>query len=119
MGFTERASCRPYKNCYKNKMAGGKSRTAKNKRITKRSATKRSATKRSSTKRSESGNVNPSRKHIHHPAFVYHSEHTTYTSHPNDKKAYGKRTVVDVKKSSREITYPAYGSLFAKLSIYW
>jgi len=114
MGFTERASCRPYKNCYKNKMAGGKSRTAKNKRVTKRSDTKRSDTKRSDTKRStskckESGCVNPSPKHINHPTFIYHSEHTSYTSHPEDKTPYGKRTVVNVKNGVGEKSLEVLG----------
>jgi hypothetical protein len=107
MGFTERASCRPYKNCYKNKMIGGKSRNAKTKRGTtarkttsRKTASKKSATRKSAqqkTSKHESGNIKPSSRHINKPSFVYHSEHTSYTSHPDGKTPYGKRTIVNIK----------------------
>lgn len=92
MGFTEKASCRPYKNCYKK---GGKSKTVKN---GKKGRSSRSRSRRSSrSSPSASGNVNPSKEHAHKPEFVYHSEHTTFTSHPETGTPYGKRTVVNVE----------------------
>ena len=83
MGFTEKASCRPYKNCYK----GGSSKGS-------RSSRKKSKTLKN---KSASGNVNPNKDHAHKPEFVYHSEHTTFTSHPETGTPYGKRTVVNVE----------------------
>lgn len=91
MGFTEKASCRPYKNCYPRKMVGGKkSKTLKNKGS-------RSSRSRSRSRSRTSGNVNPAKEHAHKPEFVYHSEHTTFTSHPETGTPYGKRTVVNVE----------------------
>jgi hypothetical protein len=104
MGFTERASCRPYKNCYKSKrMNGGKSaRTLKSK--SKPKSKSKSSTKRKTMKKSEndSGNVSPSKKHMNVPAFIYHSEHVSYTSHPDKNTPYGKRTVVNIKNGAGE-----------------
>ena len=70
MGFTEKASCRPYKNCYK----GGASSKKQ---------------KKSSSTRAHTHKVN-------HPKFFYTSEHTSMTSHPMAGEPYGKRTVVTV-----------------------
>jgi hypothetical protein len=89
MGFTEKASCRPYKNCYKK---GGKSKTVKNAK-----GRSRSSRRSSHSRNSRSGNVNPAKEHAHKPEFVYHSEHTTFTSHPETGTPYGKRTVVNVE----------------------
>ena len=97
MGFTERASCRPYKNCYKNKMGGSR----KTRRQTKSAKTKSAKTKSAKTKK-ESGNISPSKKHMNVPAFVFHSEHVSYTSHPNKNTPFGKRTVVDIKNGVGE-----------------
>jgi hypothetical protein len=93
MGFTEKASCRPYKNCYKNKMVGAK-----------KTRSSKSASKRHTLKshKKESGNISPSKKHTNVPAFVYHSEHTTFTSHPNKNTPFGKRTVVDIRNNKGE-----------------
>jgi len=92
MGFTEKASCRPYKNCYKSKMGGA--------RKTRRSTKSKSKTHKAS--KSESGNISPSKKHINAPAFVFHSEHVTYTSHPNKNTPHGKRTVVNIENGVGE-----------------
>lgn len=100
MGFTEKASCRPYKNCYPRKMVGGKkSKTLKNKGVTARSRSRSSRSRSSRTSRSSrsSGNVNPAKADAHNPEFAYHSEHTTFTSHPETGTPYGKRTVVNVQ----------------------
>jgi len=93
MGFTERASCRPYKNCYKktvrkNKMVGGKTRKTK--------TPKSKSSKTLKSKSVKSGVVSPSSKHVNHPSFIYHSEHMTYTSHPHKNSPYGKRTIVNI-----------------------
>jgi hypothetical protein len=90
MGFTERASCRPYKNCYKKstisrKMAGSSRRS-----------TRKSSTKKRSTRKRSSGVVSPSIKHVNHPTFIYHSEHTSYTSHPQKNSPHGKRSIVNI-----------------------
>lgn len=85
MGFTEKASCRPYKNCYKSKMGGA-------------NKTRRS----SKASKSESGNISPSKKHMNAPAFVFHSEHVTYTSHPNKNTPHGKRTIVNIENGVGE-----------------
>jgi hypothetical protein len=74
MGFTQRASCRPYKNCYK----GGGAKTRK-------------ASKR------ESGNLRAKSHKVNHPTFVYRSEHVTFTSHPDKGEPFGLRTVVAVE----------------------
>lgn len=87
MGFTEKASCRPYKNCYKSKMGGARKTRHK--------------TKSTKTKH-ESGNISPSKKHMNAPAFVFHSTHTTYTSHPNKNTPFGKRTVVNIQNGVGE-----------------
>jgi len=71
MGFTEKASCRPYKNCYKGGAASKKQ-------------------KKSSSTRAHTHKVN-------HPKFFYTSEHTSMTSHPMAGEPYGKRTVVSVE----------------------
>jgi len=71
MGFTERASCRPYKNCYKGGAVSKKQ-------------------KKSSSARAHTHKVN-------HPKFFYKTEHTSMTSHPMRGEPYGKRTVVVVK----------------------
>lgn len=105
MGFTEKASCRPYKNCYRTK--GGKPKTLKNKRSS-------SSSKRSSSKRSVSGNVNPHKEHANKPDFVYHSEHTTFTTHPATGTPFGKKTVVNVqngKASKALMTLNANGNV--------
>jgi hypothetical protein len=77
MGFTERASCRPYKNCYKRSTVKGGS-------------------KKKTASRKATGTVKVSRKHANKPSFVYHSEHTTFTSHPHKNTPYGKRTIVNI-----------------------
>lgn len=96
MGFTERASCRPYKNCYKNKMGGSRKTRRQTKSAKTKAAKSKAASTRKTTKR-ESGNISPSKKHMNVPAFVFHSEHVTYTSHPDKNTPYGKRTVVNIK----------------------
>lgn len=58
MGFTQKASCRPYKNCYK----GGSKKAS-----------------------------NAEKK------FIYHSEHTTFNSHPSNNKSIGKKTIVNIE----------------------
>jgi len=97
MGFTERASCRPYKNCYTHKVKGGSKRAATKRRSsrTKRSASNRSTSKPQASKQ-ETGNITPSKKHTNVGTFVYHSEHTSYTSHPNKNTPFGKRTIVNI-----------------------
>ena len=87
MGFTQRASCRPYKNCYK----GGASK-------------KRATTRKHSSKR-ESGNLRAKTHKVAHPSFVYTSEHVTYTSHPEAGEPFGMKTVVAVKngKGTKEL----------------
>jgi hypothetical protein len=75
MGFTEKASCRPYKNCYH----GGRMTTRKNspKKTDKRSK----ATVRANN----------------HPRMIYESTHTTFTSHPAKGEPHGVRTTVSLK----------------------
>jgi hypothetical protein len=68
MGFTERASCRPYKNCYKGGAGSNKTRKSKG---------------ASSNKKSQ-------------PQFFYHTEHITMTSSPEKGKPFGERTVVEI-----------------------
>lgn len=70
MGFTQKASCRPYKNCYK----GGARTTKKQKRSSVKSHTK---------------------KHTD-PKFYYHSEHFSMTSHPAEGEPFGSKTVVTI-----------------------
>ena len=48
------------------------------------------------------GTVKPSKHHINHPQFFYHSEHTSYTSHPNSKNSHGMRTTVNIKNKAGE-----------------
>lgn len=96
MGFTERASCRPYKNCYKT-AGGGASRSSSSSKTMKNKRSSSSSSKRKRSSSSASGNVNPHKEHTNKPSFVYHSEHTTYTSHPETGTPYGKRTVVNVE----------------------
>ena len=101
MGFTEKASCRPYKNCYKSKMNGGALRKTRRQTKSAKAKTKSAKAKTKSAKKkaskSESGNISPSKKHMNVPAFVFHSEHVSYTSHPDKNTPYGKRTVVNIK----------------------
>ena len=80
MGFTERASCRPYKNCYR--MKGGNTHS------------------KSKKSNKTSGTVHPSKDHTNHPSFIYHSENISYTSHPSKDTPYGKRTVVNIKNGT-------------------
>lgn len=82
MGFTQRASCRPYKNCYK---GGAKTRKASSKR--------------------EPGNLRAKTHKVAHPTFVYKSEHVTFTSHPEAGEPFGMKTVVEVKngKGTKEL----------------
>ena len=70
MGFTQKASCRPYKNCYK----GGTRTTKKQKRSSVRSHT----------------------KNHKEPDFHYHSEHFSMTSHPATGEPFGSKTVVTI-----------------------
>ena len=70
MGFTQRASCRPYKNCFK----GGARKSKKN-----------------------TGSQKAASKHVNHPKFYYHTEHVSFTSHPEKGTPHGKRTVVTIK----------------------
>jgi hypothetical protein len=77
MGFTEKASCRPYKNCYKNKMGGSSKKP-------------RSTRSRSSTRKSSKAKAKPA------PTFMYHSEETSFSSHPGKGSPHGKRTVVNI-----------------------
>ena len=77
MGFTERASCRPYKNCYK-KLGGAKTMKSK----------------RRSTKKTPKSKINTNNNSV--PSFIYHSEVMTYTSHPEKHTPYGKRIVVNI-----------------------
>jgi hypothetical protein len=74
MGFTERASCRPYKNCYK-KLGGAKTMKSK---------------------KSKKDSLTSSSKHLNKPAFIYHSELMSYTSHPEKNESYGERTVINI-----------------------
>ena len=74
MGFTEKASCRPYKNCYH----GGRMTTRKN-----------------SPKASKEHKATVVAKN--HPHMIYESTHTTYTSHPAKGEPYGVRTTVSLK----------------------
>ena len=98
MGFTERASCRPYKNCYKSKMKGGRKRKTPRTKSASKSKTPRSSKRKTmKSSKKESGNISPAKEHVNTPAFVYHSEHTSYTSHPNNNTPYGKRTVVNIQ----------------------
>lgn len=84
MGFTQRASCRPYKNCYK----GG-------------AGTRKSGSKRKSSKH-ESGNLRAKTHKVNHPSFTYKSQHITYTSHPEAGEPHGLKTVVIVKNGKGE-----------------
>jgi hypothetical protein len=79
MGFTEKASCRPYKNCY-----NGGTRSGPSKRSTRRRG--RSTTRRSGIPRSAL-----------HPAIQYKSQHLTFTSHPAKGEPHGLMTVVALK----------------------
>jgi len=78
MGFTERASCRPYKNCYR--IHGGKNTPSNSK-----------------TAKKSSGTVHSSKNNTKHPSFVYHSENFSYTSHPSKNTPFAKRTIVNIK----------------------
>jgi len=98
MGFTEKASCRPYKNCYKSKM-GGARKTRQSKKADSKPKSKAHTRKAS---KAESGNISPSKKHMNAPAFVFHSEHVSYTSHPNKNTPHGKRTTVNIKNGVGE-----------------
>ena len=55
-----------------------------------------SKTRKTASKK-ETGNISPSKKHANAPAFVFHSEHVSYTSHPDKNTPYGKRTVVNIQ----------------------
>lgn len=73
MGFTERASCRPYKNCYKGGAGSNKTRKSK----------------------SAASNAKKTPK-TNQPQFYYHTEHITMTSAPEKGKPFGERTVVEI-----------------------
>jgi hypothetical protein len=77
MGFTEKASCRPYKNCYHK--GGAPSR------------------KNKSTK---SNNHRSTVKASNHPHMTYTSTHTTFTSHPAKGEPFGVRTTVSLKNGT-------------------
>jgi hypothetical protein len=73
MGFTQKASCRPYKNCYK----GGV---------------------RTTRKKQQRSSVRSDKKNHKEPKFYYHSEHFSMTSHPADGEPFGSKTVVTINK---------------------
>ena len=83
MGFTQRSSCRPYKNCFRAR--GGAKKTV------------RKSSKAKRTLRNNSGSQRASSKHVNHPRFYYHTEQVSFTSHPQKGEPYGKRTVVTIK----------------------
>jgi hypothetical protein len=72
MGFTEKASCRPYKNCYH----GGGTQSRKNSKKPNHRSTVRAS---------------------NHPDMTYTSTHTTFTSHPAQGTPHGVRTTVSLK----------------------
>jgi len=70
--------------------------TNKNKKQKKQK--KQTQSSQSKTKKNKhTSNINPSKKHVEHPAFVYHSEQVTYTSHPEKNTPFGKRTIVNIE----------------------
>jgi len=82
MGFTEKASCRPYKNCYK----GGAL-------IASKKSTRKQG-RRSTRKQSR-----PEEPEIH-----FRSEHITFTAHPAKGSPYGTKSVIMIEngKGTRE-----------------
>ena len=54
-------------------------------------------TRKAKTSKRESGNLRAKSHKVNHPAFVYRSEHVTYTSHPEKGEPFGLRTVVAVE----------------------
>lgn len=79
MGFTEKASCRPYKNCYH----GGGTPSPKNSRKNSKKSNHRSTVRASN-----------------HPHMTYTSTHTTFTSHPAPGTPHGVRTTVSLKNGT-------------------
>lgn len=78
MGFTQRASCRPYKNCYKH--SGG-------------SVTRKNRSSRSSRKTKNQKNE------LNKPAFLYHSTSYSFTSHPEKGSPHGKINTINIKNN--------------------
>jgi len=93
MGFTEKASCRPYKNCYH----GGRMATRKN--IPKTSKT-RKAPKVSEISKRNNKEHKATVVAKNHPHMIYESTHTTYTSHPAKGEPFGVRTTVSLKNGT-------------------
>jgi hypothetical protein len=77
MGFTQRASCRPYKNCYH----GGRMANTPKGRNTRKNTARTVGTLRAAN----------------HPKMIFKSEHVTFTSHPHKGEPHGMRTVVALK----------------------
>jgi hypothetical protein len=82
MGFTEKASCRPYKNCYK----GGAL-------IASKKSTRKQG-RRSTRKQSKDGE----------PKIQFRSEQITFTAHPAKGQPFGTKSVISIEngKGTRE-----------------
>lgn len=86
MGFTQRASCRPYKNCYK---GGGSKKNAKlniNMPATRKSVRKSG---RSSSRASSRASKKPNSKSIIRPKITVFQQSYSYSSNPEPGMPYG------------------------------
>ena len=85
-------------------IGGQRKKTPRTKKVSKTKSKTPRSTKRKTVKASnkESGNISPNNIHVNRPSFIYHSEHTSYTSHPNNNTPYGKRTVVTIQNGIAE-----------------
>lgn len=87
MGFTQRASCRPYKNCYKH--SGGS--------VTRKNRSSRRSKSRSS--RRSSRKTKNDKNELNKPAFLYHSTSYSFTSHPEKGSPHGKINTINIKNN--------------------
>jgi hypothetical protein len=84
MGFTQKASCRPYKNCYK----GGATEKTSTKVNMPNNKSKSKTMRNNNKDNNKNKGVRKTMK-VNKPKMFYHSEHVSYISHPVKGKPFG------------------------------